>query len=417
MEPKHSEYIERMGEAYIVDGLRTPFGRYRGALAAIRADDMIGHVICQLVARTRIEPAAVDEVTVGCANQAGEDNRNVARMGLLLGGLPITVPGVTVNRLCGSGMQAFCDAARLIQCKEADLVIAGGVEQMSRAPLVMAKPDSRFPRGNQTMFDTTLGWRFINPRMEEMYGTLGMGETAECVAKRYQISREAQDSFALSSQRKAAQAITSGRFATKEVIPIPTNLSNKTDSSPDPPQCEIDEHPRGDITADKLAKLRPAFRAAGSVTAGNCSGLNDGAVAMLVASEAGLKAYNLQPMARYVSSAVCGVDPNFMGLGPIPASQTALERANLTCAEIDIAEINEAFAAQTIPCIQELGLPPDIVNVNGGAIALGHPLGASGARLVITLAHELHLRKKRYGLATMCIGVGQGIAVVVENLL
>ena len=399
-----------MPTAFLIDGLRTPFGRFRGALAGIRADDLVAHVIRVLVERNQVPGEEIDEVVFGCANQAGEDNRNVARMGLLLAGLPIEVPGVTVNRLCGSGMQAFNDAARLILAGEADVVIAGGVEQMSRAPLVMGKPDSAFPRGNQTLFDSTLGWRFPNPRMESMYGTLGMGLTAENVAETCHIDRKEQDRFALRSQRNADRAMKAGRFA-REVVPIPTGVDRKTKREI---VCSTDEHPRPSVTSEGLAKLRPVFREGGTVTAGNASGLNDGAAAMLVASEAAVAKHKLVPMARYVSSAVAGVEPNLMGLGPIPATRKALARADLTSNAIEIAEINEAFAAQAIPCSRELGLDEDIVNPNGGAIALGHPLGASGARLVITLGHELRHRNVKLGLATMCIGVGQGIACILE---
>jgi 3-oxoadipyl-CoA thiolase len=398
--------------AYLIDGVRTPFGRHGGALAPVRADDLLAHVIATLVDRTGIPGDAVEDVIAGCANQAGEDNRNVARMASLLAGLPIAVPGITVNRLCGSGMQAFADAARLIGAGEADLVIAGGVEQMSRAPLVLPKAASAFPRGHQTAYDTTLGWRLVNPRMESMYGTLSMGETAERVAAECGVSREAQDAFALSSQQKAGRAIADGRLA-REVVPITTGVTRKTR---EPIIVDTDEHPRPEITADKLARLRPVFTKDGTVTAGNASGINDGACAMLVASEAAIERLSLTPKARYVTSAAAGVEPSTMGLGPIPASRKALERAGVRAADIDVAEVNEAFAAQAVPCIDQIGLDPDRVNVNGGAIALGHPLGASGARLVITLMHELEARGARRGLATMCIGVGQGIATVIERV-
>ncbi len=399
-----------MGVAYVVDGLRTPFGRYRGGLASIRADDLVAHVLAALVERTKIDPAAVNDVIIGCANQAGEDNRNVARMGVLLSGMPTEVPGITVNRLCGSGMQAFADASRLIVCGEADLVIAGGVEQMSRSPFVVPKSDVRFARGHQTMYDTTLGWRLTNPKMEAQYGVLSMGQTAERVAKRYNIGRDAQDEFALASQQKAAAAASEGRFD-DEIIEIDANAPESGAST----VISQDEHPRPNVTAAKLASLKPAFASDGTVTAGNCSGLNDGAVAMLMASERAIKSHNLVPMARYVSSATAGVEPSFMGIGPIPAAERALRQAGLNAQNIALAEINEAFAAQAIPCIQHIGLNPDNVNVNGGAIALGHPLGASGTRLVTTLTHELHRRKQRFGLAAMCVGVGQGIAVVIES--
>jgi 3-oxoadipyl-CoA thiolase len=398
--------------AYLIDGIRSPFGRYGGGLAGVRADDLGAQVIAALVARTGIPADRIDDVIFGCANQAGEDNRNVARMSALLAGLPVSVPGVTVNRLCGSGMQAVADAARLVANGEADLVIAGGVEQMSRAPLVMAKPTEAFQRGNQTVFDTTLGWRFANPKMEAMHGTLAMGETAERVAVQENVSREAQDRFALTSQQRAGRAIASGRIA-KELTSIVTGVDKKT-------QTEIrvttDEHPRPDTTPEQLAKLRPAFvKTGGTVTAGNASGLNDGAAALLVASEAAIKELGLTPRARYVTGAAAGVEPSLMGLGPVPASKKALARAGLTAQRVDLAELNEAFAAQAIPCIDQLGLDPERVNVNGGAIAWGHPLGASGARLVLTLMLELESTSTRHGLASMCIGVGQGIAVVIER--
>jgi 3-oxoadipyl-CoA thiolase len=399
-----------MRTAYLIDGLRTPFGRYGGALAAVRADDLAALAIAKLVERTGIPAERIDDVILGCANQAGEDNRNVARMALLLAGLPVSVPGVTVNRLCGSGMQAIADGARQIICGESDLIVAGGVEQMTRAPLVMGKPEAAYPRGNPTLYDTTLGWRFVNPKMDELHQTLAMGETAERVAERCQVSREAQDRLAAESQRRAGAAIAAGRFD-RELIPVTTGFDKKQNA---PIVVDRDEHPRPDVTLEALAKLKPVFAKGGTVTAGNASGLNDGAAAVLLASEAAVKEYGLTPMARYVTAAAAGVEPSYMGLGPVPASQKALAYADLAINQIDLAEINEAFAAQAVPCIEQLGLDPAIVNVNGGAIALGHPLGASGARLVLTLVHELTLRKKRYGLASMCIGVGQGIATIVE---
>ena len=401
-----------MRPAYIIDGVRSPFGRYGGGLAGVRADDLAAAVIAALLERTRIPGERVDEVILGCANQAGEDNRNVARMALLLGGLPVAVPGVTVNRLCGSGMQAIADAARLVGAGEADVVVAGGVEQMSRAPQVIAKPTEAFPRGNQTIYDTTLGWRFVNPRMEQQYQTLAMGETAEKVAQKHGVSREAQDRLALASQERAAKAQVSGRFA-QEIVPITTGTDRKTGAAI---TVSADEHLR-DTTIEQLAKLKPAFAKGpeATVTAGNASGLNDGAAAVIVASEAAIKELGLTPSARYVTSGTAGVEPSYMGLGPIPAAQKALARAGITAADIDLAEVNEAFAAQAIPCIDQIGLDPERVNVNGGAIALGHPLGASGARLVLTMARELRVRGKRWGLATMCIGVGQGIALVIER--
>jgi 3-oxoadipyl-CoA thiolase len=397
--------------AFLIDGVRSPFGRYGGGLAGVRADDLAAAVIAAVVARTRIPVERIDEVILGCANQAGEDNRNVARMALLLAGLPVSVPGVTVNRLCGSGMQAIADGARLIASGEAELVIAGGVEQMSRAPMVMGKPEAAYPRGHQTLYDTTLGWRFVNPRMEALHETLPMGETAERVAVRCNVSREAQDRFAFTSQQRAAQAIASGAIA-GEITPIAIGTDKKTGAEL---QISVDEHPRGDVTLEALQKLRPAFAKNGTVTAGNASGLNDGATAVVLASEAAMKEFGLTAKARYVTSAVAGVEPSLMGLGPIPASQRALLRAGLTPSRLAASEVNEAFAAQALPCIEQLGLDPETVNVHGGAIAWGHPLGASGARLVLTLANSLARRSGQFGLATMCIGVGQGIALILES--
>ena len=400
--------------AFLIDGMRSPFGRYGGELAEVRADDLAAQVIAALVARNAIPADRIDDVIFGCANQSGEDNRNVARMAALLAGLPVDVPGVTVNRLCGSGMQAVADAARLVASGEADLVIAGGVEQMSRAPLVMAKPASAFQRGNQTLYDTTLGWRFVNPKLEAMHGALAMGETAERVAERCGVSREAQDRFAVASQQRAGRAIASGKFAS-QLTPIVVGTNKKTGAEL---RVALDEHPRPETTLEQLAKLKPAFAkppAAGTVTAGNASGLNDGAAAILVASEQAILQFGLVPRARYVASAVAGVEPSYMGLGPIPASQKALARADLTPQRVDLAEINEAFAAQAIPCIERIGLDPDRVNVDGGAIAWGHPLGASGARLLLSLMFELERINGRHALASMCIGVGQGIAMVVER--
>ena len=402
------------GVAYLVDGLRSPFGRYGGGLANVRADDLAAAVIKALVERTKIPAARIDDVILGCANQAGEDNRNVARMAALLAGLPVSVPGATVNRLCGSGMNAVIDGARAIMTGEADLVIAGGVEQMTRAPLVMAKATEAFQRGNPAMYDTTLGWRFINPKLQEAHGTLAMGETAEKVAEKNNVSREAQDAFALVSQQRAAAALASGRMAI-ETTPIVTGIDKKTGNSI---VFSVDEHPR-ETTIESLAKLKPAFAqkgALGTVTAGNASGLNDGAAALLLASESAVKEFGLKPLARYVGGTSAGVEPSYMGLGPIPASKKVLARANLAANKIDLTELNEAFAAQAIPCIDQLGLDPAKVNVNGGAIAWGHPLGASGARLVLTLMHELHQRQGQFGLASMCIGVGQGIACIIERV-
>jgi 3-oxoadipyl-CoA thiolase len=397
--------------AYLIDGVRSPFGRYGGGLAGVRADDLAAAVIAALVARTQIPPDRIDEVILGCANQAGEDNRNVARMAALLAGLPVSVPGVTVNRLCGSGMQAIADGARLIATGEADLVIAGGVEQMSRAPLVMGKPESAYPRGNSTLYDSTLGWRFVNPKMDAMHETIAMGETAERVAVQCNVSREAQDQFSLRSQQRAAAAVSSGKIAA-ELTPIVVGVDKKTGAEL---RVSADEHPRADTTLAALQKLKPLFAKNGTVTAGNASGLNDGAAAVLLASEAAMKDFGLTAMARYVTSATAGVPPSTMGLGPIPASRRALQRAGISAAQLAASEVNEAFAAQALPCIEQIGLDPDTVNRNGGAIAWGHPLGASGARLVLTLVHSLAGRSGQFGLATMCIGVGQGIALLIES--
>jgi 3-oxoadipyl-CoA thiolase len=395
----------------VVDGVRTAFGRYGGALREVRPDDMAAHVIRTLLDRTGVEAAAVDDVILGAANQAGEDNRNVGRMAALLAGMPVEVAGQTVNRLCGSGMQAVIGAAHAVVAGAGDLFVAGGVESMTRAPFVMAKPSAAFPRGEQTLYDTTLGWRFTNPRLAEAFYPYSMGETAENVVERCGVTREEQDAFALGSQRRWAAADEAGRFS-DEVVPIEVPGARRGESA----TLDRDEHPRPDTTPEQLAGLKPAFTrdASGSVTAGNSSGINDGAAALLVTSEARAGELGLRPIARMVSSAVAGVDPATMGLGPIPASRKALERAGLSVEQIDLVELNEAFAAQAIPCIRELGLDPEKVNVNGGAIAIGHPLGASGARLVATLLHEMRRRGARHGLATMCIGVGQGIASVWE---
>jgi 3-oxoadipyl-CoA thiolase len=395
----------------VVDGLRTPFGRYGGALAGVRPDDLAAHVIIALLDRTGIDTGAVDDVILGAANQAGEDNRNVGRMAALLAGMPVEVGGQTVNRLCGSGMQAVIAAAHAIVAGDGDLFVAGGVESMTRAPLVMAKPSAAFPRGEQTLFDTTLGWRFTNPRLADAYYPYSMGETAENVVERCGVTREDQDRFALTSQQRWAAAQAAGRFA-EEVVPIDVAAAKGTTTTVD-----VDEPPRPDTTLEALAALKPAFKhdASGSVTAGNSSGINDGAAVLLVTSEARARELGLSPMARMISSAVAGVDPSTMGLGPIPASRKALDRVGLTVSDMDLVELNEAFAAQALPVMRELGLDPEKVNVNGGAIAIGHPLGASGARLVATLLHEMRRRGSRYGLATMCIGVGQGIASVWES--
>jgi 3-oxoadipyl-CoA thiolase len=385
-------------------------GRYGGALKDVRPDDLAALVIRALVERTGLDPRRIEDVILGCANQAGEDNRNVARMAVLLAGLPIEVAGCTVNRLCGSGLQAINDAARAVRVGEGEVFIAGGVESMTRAPFVMAKPSEAFPRGNQQMFDTTLGWRFTNPRLAEMYYPYSMGETAENVAERWGITRQEQDRFALESQRRAAEAIAAGRFK-DEIVPVPIPQRKG-----EPIVVDTDEHPRPDTTLEKLAKLPPAFREGGTVTAGNSSGINDGASAVLITGKRAAEEMGLRPMARIVTSAVAGVHPDCMGIGPIPATRKALERAGLTVDDLDLIELNEAFASQSIVCIRELRLDPAKVNVNGGAIALGHALGNSGSRLMTTLVHELRRRGGRYGLATMCIGVGQGIATIIERV-
>ena len=394
----------------VVDGLRTPFGRYGGALAGVRPDDLAAHVVRSIVERNGVDPVAIDDVILGAANQAGEDNRNVGRMAALLAGLPVEVPGATVNRLCGSGMNAVVNAAHAIIAGDGEVFIAGGEESMTRAPFVAAKPSAAFPRGEQTLYDTTLGWRFTNPRLADAYYPYSMGETAENVVERCGVTREDQDRFALESHRRWAAAQEAGRF-TDEVVPIDAPAAKGATTT-----VERDEHPRPDTTLEQLAALKPAFKrdASGSVTAGNSSGINDGAAALLVMSEARAKELGLRPMARLVSSAVAGVDPATMGLGPIPASRKALDRAGLSVGDLDLVELNEAFAAQALPVMRELELDPEKVNVNGGAIAIGHPLGASGARLVATLLHEMRRRGARHGLATMCIGVGQGIASVWE---
>ena len=399
-----------MPEAFIVAAYRTPIGRYGGALRDVRPDDLAAHVIAELVARTGIAPELIEDVILGCANQAGEDNRNVARMALLLAGLPVTVAGQTVNRLCGSGLQAINAAAKAIQTGQGEVFIAGGVESMTRAPFVLAKPDAEFPRGNLTLYDTTLGWRFTNPRLAERYYPYSMGETAENVAERWGIGRAEQDRFAYQSQQRAAAAIRSGRFAA-EIVPVPVPQKKGP-----PALFAVDEHPRPETTLEQLAGLRPAFRKDGTVTAGNSSGINDGAAALLLLSGAQAELLGLEPLARIVATAVAGVDPATMGIGPVPATRKALARAGLTIDQIDLVELNEAFAVQVLACIRELGIAEERLNVNGGAIALGHPLGCSGARIMTTLVHELRRRRGRYGLATMCIGVGQGIATIIERV-
>ncbi|HEX2397425.1 MAG TPA: acetyl-CoA C-acyltransferase [Solirubrobacteraceae bacterium] len=397
-----------MTEALILDALRTPIGRYAGALSAVRPDDLAARVIASAVERNGIDGAQVDDVYFGGANQAGEDNRNVARMGALLAGLPVEVPGVTVNRLCASGLEAVNQAARAVRLGDADLVLAGGVESMTRAPLVQLKPERGFPRGSPEVADSTIGWRFVNPRMAERYSTEGMGETAENVAERYEVTRVDQDRFALESHRRAVAAQEAGVFA-REIVSVEVRQRRNGEVL-----VEADEGPRRDTTLDRLAKLRPVFREGGSVTAGNSSQINDGAACLVIASERGARALGKAPLARIVSTGGAGVDPGFMGIGPVPATRKALDRAGLAIDDMDLVELNEAFAAQVLPCMRELGIPHEKLNVNGGAIAIGHPLGATGARLVGTLAWELHERGLRYGLATLCIGVGQGLATIIE---
>jgi 3-oxoadipyl-CoA thiolase len=396
-------------DAYVLDAVRTPIGRYGGALANSRPDDLAAHVVRAAIERNELPDEGIEEVFMGCTNQAGEDNRNVARMASLLAGLPVEVPGVTVNRLCASGLEAVSQGARQVMLGDGDLVLAGGVESMTRAPLAMAKPDRSFPRGEGRLYDTTIGWRFVNPRMAELYSTEGMGETAENVAARYGIAREAQDEFALASHQRAIAASESGKFD-EEIVPVPVPQPKG-----EPVTVHADEQPRPDTTLEKLAKLRPAFREGGSVTAGNSSGINDGAACLVLATKECAKQLGREPLARVVSVGAAGVDPGYMGIGPIPATRKALARAGLTVDDLDLVELNEAFAAQVLACMGELGIDHDKLNVNGGAIALGHPLGCSGARLLGTLIWELRRRGARYGLATMCIGVGQGLAMVVEN--
>jgi 3-oxoadipyl-CoA thiolase len=389
-----------VSRAVILSAVRTPVGRYGGVLAAERPDDLAATVIRAAVERAGVPEDEIEDVYLGCANQAGEDNRNVARMAALLAGLPHSVPGVTMNRLCASGLSAVVGACHAVIAGEGDLFVAGGVESMSRAPFVIGKPDRAFPRGNQTVWDTTLGWRFPNPRLEELFPLESMGETGENVAERYGVGRVEQDAFALESQRRWAEADAAGRFA-DELVPIGDAVR--------------DEHPRPDSTSERLAGLSPAFREGGTVTAGNASGINDGAAALVVASEERAKALGADPLGRFVGSAVAGVDPQVMGIGPVPAVRKLLDRAGIEAGSIDLVELNEAFASQSLVVIRELGLDPARVNVNGGAIAIGHPLGMSGARLVVTLLHELHRRGGEYGLATLCVGVGQGQAALFER--
>jgi len=398
-----------MRRAVIIDAVRTPVGRYGGALRSVRADDLAALVIKEIVKRTGVDPAVIEDVYFGCTNQAGEDNRNVARMSLLLAGLPVSVPGCTVNRLCASGLEAVNIAARMIEAGAGDVFIAGGVESMTRAPLAMLKPENAFQRGNPTVYDTTIGWRFTNPKLAELHHPYSMGETAENVAVKYEIPREDQDRFAFESQMKCKAAMDGGRFA-DEIVPV-TVPQRKGD----PVVVAQDEHPRPDTTLEKLAALKPAFAKGGTVTAGNASGINDGAAAILVVEEKAAERMGLEPVARVGSSATAGVDPAYMGMGPVPATAKALERAGLAIGDIEVMELNEAFAAQSLACIREMGIDPAKVNPLGGAIALGHPLGCSGARLVTTLVHEMKRNGHRRGVATMCVGVGQGVATVIER--
>jgi 3-oxoadipyl-CoA thiolase len=389
-----------MARAVVLSAVRTPVGRYGGALAGVRPDDLAATAIAAAVERAGVEPAEIEDVYFGCANQAGEDNRNVARMAVLLAGLPESVAGVTMNRLCASGLSAVVSACHAVAAGDGDLFVAGGVESMSRAPFVLAKPDKGFPRGDRTAYDTTLGWRFPNPRLASMFPLESMGETGENVAERWDVSREEQDAFALRSQRRWAEAQTAGKLR-EEIVPVG--------------EVDTDEHPRPDTSAEKLAALQPAFRDGGSVTAGNSSGINDGAAALVIAGEEKAQALGVEPLGAFVASAVAGVDPRVMGIGPVPAVRKLLARTGLSAEDIDLVELNEAFASQSLVVIRELGLDPEKVNVNGGAIAIGHPLGMSGARLVVSLLHELRRRGGRYGLATLCVGVGQGQAVLFEH--
>ena len=389
-----------MTRAVVLSAVRTPVGRYGGGLAGVRPDDLAAIAVAAAVECAGVPAGEIEDVWLGCANQAGEDNRNVARFAALLAGLPESVAGVTVNRLCASGLSAVVGACHAVIAGDGDLFVAGGVESMTRAPLVTAKPDAPYARGNRTMYDTTLGWRFTNPRYEERFSSESMGETGENVAERWAVSREDQDAFALRSQRRWAEADAAGRFA-EELVPAG--------------ELERDEHPRPDTGAEKIASLKPAFRSEGTVTAGNASGINDGAAAVVIASEGRARSLGVEPMGAFVCSAVAGVDPAVMGIGPVPAVRKLLERSSLTAADLDLVELNEAFASQSLAVVRELGIDEERVNVNGGAIAIGHPLGMSGARLVVTLLHELRRRGGRYGLATMCVGVGQGQAALFER--
>ena len=397
-----------MRQAVVIDAIRTPVGRYGGTLSGVRPDDLAALVIRRLIARTGIDPKLIDDIYFGAANQAGEDNRNLARMAALLAGLPETVPGSTINRLCASSLDALNIAARMIEANHGDVMIAGGVESMTRAPFVVSKGDTAYSRKAE-MYDTTIGWRFTNRKLAEKYHPFSMGETAENVAKKYDLTREEQDQFAFDSQMKCKAAMGAGRFDDEIVtVEIPQRKG-------DPIIVEHDEHPRPDTTLEKLGKLKPAFAREGTVTAGNASGINDGSAALLIVEARVAERLGLTPMAVVGRSATAGVDPAHMGLGPIPASQKALSRAGLTMGDIGLVELNEAFAAQSLPCIRELEIDPSVVNVNGGAIALGHPLGCSGARIATTLLHEMKRRGTKRGLATMCVGVGQGVATIFEK--
>jgi 3-oxoadipyl-CoA thiolase len=397
-----------MREAWIIDAVRTPIGRHGGGLASVRPDDLAALTIGALVERTDLDPETIDDVLFGCSNQAGEDNRNVARMAVLRAGLPLSVPGQTVNRLCGSGMQAVLSASHAIAAGAGDVFIAGGVESMSRAPYVMLKPSMGYQRGHPETADTVLGWRFANPAFDPEW-TIGLGETAEVVADEFGVTREAQDAFAAESQQRAERAIAVGRFA-DEIVPVSVPQRRG-----DPVIVSADEHPRADTTAESLARLRPVFQKDGTVTAGNSSGINDGAAALLVVSEEKGRELGLEPMARVVGGAIAGLEPQRMGVGPIPATRKAFSRHGWSASDIDLAELNEAFAAQALPCMAELGLDAERVNVNGGAIALGHPVGCSGARIVVTLLHEMKKQDASRGMASMCVGVGQGITSLWER--
>jgi len=399
-----------MREAVVIDAVRTPVGRYGGVLKDVRSDDMAALCISEITKRNHLDPNKVEDVILGCSNQAGDDNRNVGRMALLLAGFPVEVGGQTVNRLCGSALNAINSAAQAIKVGEGDVFIAGGTESMTRSPFVFGKAESSFSR-EVKVYDSTIGWRFVNPKMQEKYGTLGMGETAEKVAEKYGITRQEQDEFALLTQQKWGAAFSTGKFKDEMVyVPVPGAKKGEVIL------VDRDEHPRPDVTPEQLAKLKPAFKKDGTVTAGNASGVNDGAAAVLLMEAQTAKALGYKPIVRVVASAIAGVPPDYMGMGPVPATRKALQRAGLKIDDIDLVELNEAFAAQSIPCIRELGLDPAKVNVNGGAIAIGHPLGSTGARIFSTLVHEMKRRGSRYGLVTMCIGVGQGIATIVERV-